>query len=275
MAESRMMQIDSGPGPDPGSDPGSDNRPDADRMLSVERIERLGKCAILYDGSLVDHAHSAWFDPQSWPDAPVAPGYSGGRGATLFISVGGQDWVLRHYHRGGHAARFASDGFIWLGEQRTRSFAEWRLLAEIHAAGLPAPRPVAARVVRSGPLYRADLITVRIPDVVPLSTRLGQAPVDAEVWRRVGECVGRFHAARFFHADLTAHNLQINGREEIFLLDFDRGRRMPAGGAWRRNNLERLQRSLTKISSDGVFSFEPRHWSALLEGYRTRVPAVT
>jgi 3-deoxy-D-manno-octulosonic acid kinase len=242
-------------------------------MLSVERIERGGDSVILYDGSRLDHARADWFDPQSWPDAPAAPGYSGGRGATLFITVAGQDWVLRHYHRGGHVARLAGDSFIWLGEDRTRSFAEWRLLARIHEGGLPAPRPVAARYLRSGPLYRADLITVRIPDVVPLSTRLATADVDVPAWQRVGECVGRFHAARFFHADLTAHNLQINGRGEIFLLDFDRGRRMlTVDGAWRRRNLARLHRSLSKISGDGRFLFEPAHWSAFLDGYHARAP---
>jgi 3-deoxy-D-manno-octulosonic acid kinase len=264
MAESRMMQIDSGPGPDPESE----DRPDANAMLSVERIERLETGAILYDASLVDHAQARWFEPSTWPAAPTAPGYSGGRGATLFITVDGQDWVLRHYHRGGTIARFASDGFIWLGEERTRSFTEWRLLAQIRAAGLPAPRPVAARFVRSGLSYRADLITVRIPDVVPLSTRLARSPLDSGAWRRVGECIGRFHAACFFHADLTAHNLQINGRDEIFLLDFDRGRLMPGNGPWQQRNLERLQRSFTKISGEGAFRFEPDHWSTLLDGYR-------
>lgn len=237
-------------------------------MLSVERIERSGASAILYDGSLVDQIRGVWFDPASWPDAPRAPGYSGGRGATLFIECEGQDWVLRHYHRGGTAARFASDGFMWTGEARARSFLEWRLLAGIFAAGLPAPRPVAARYVRSGLLYRADLITVRIPDVVPLSTRLARGGVADSVWRRVGACIGRFHAARVFHADLTAHNLQINSRDEIFLLDFDRGRIMPADGAWRQRNLERLHRSLTKISGEGSVVFGEADWSAILDGYR-------
>jgi 3-deoxy-D-manno-octulosonic acid kinase len=237
-------------------------------MLAVERIERLETSAILYDGSLLDHARQEWFEPQSWPAAPVAPGYSGGRGATLFIQIEGRDCVLRHYRRGGQMARVATDSFLWLGEDNTRSFAEWRLLALIGQARLPAPRPVAARYVRIGPLYRADLITERIPDVVPLSTRLGGGPVDSEIWRRVGQCVGRFHAARFFHADLNAHNLQISGRDEIFLLDFDRGRRMADGGSWRQQNLERLHRSLSKISSEGLIRFEPEHWTTLLEGYQ-------
>lgn len=237
-------------------------------MLSVERLERAGESVILYDASLVNHMREQWFEPATWAGAPVAPGYSGGRGATLFIECEGQQWVLRHYHRGGTMARLASDGFLWTGEARTRSFAEWRLLAAMRAAGLPAPRPVAARYVRRGLVYRADLLTVRIPGVVPFSTRLAAGEVPEAAWRAVGECVGRFHAARFFHADLTAHNLQIDGRDAIFLLDFDRGRRMESDGAWRGRNLDRLHRSLAKIGGEGTFGFRAAHWSALLEGYR-------
>ena len=236
-------------------------------MLSVERIERIGESVILYDGSLINHMREAWFEPATWSGAPSAPGYSGGRGATLFITCEGQDWVLRHYHRGGTMARIASDGFAWLGQDRSRSFAEWRLLARIRAAGLPAPRPVAARYVRHGLLYRADLITVRIPDVVPLSTRLARGALPEAIWRRVGACIGRFHGANVFHADLTAHNLQIDGRDQIFLLDFDRGRIMPGPGAWQQRNLQRLHRSLTKISGTGGISFGATEWSAVIDGY--------
>lgn len=232
-------------------------------------LERSGDSVILYDASLANTMRAAWFEPASWPGAPVAPGYSGGRGATLFIRCEGQDWVLRHYHRGGTVARLAGDAFLWLGAERTRSFLEWRLLAQMQAEGLPAPRPVAARYVRSGLAYRADLITVRIPDVVPFSTRLAAGSVSDDIWRRVGACIGRFHLARFSHADLTAHNLQIDDRDTIFLLDFDRGRRMSGEGGWRKRNLQRLHRSLTKISAEAAFRFLPAQWQLLLEGYRS------
>jgi 3-deoxy-D-manno-octulosonic acid kinase len=126
---------------------------------------------------------------------------------------------------------------------------------------------VAARYVRSGLVYRADLITVRIPDVVPLSTRMAAGPLDAALWSRIGACIGRFHAAGVYHADLTAHNLQVDGRDQVFLLDFDRGRVMPGPGPWRQRNLDRLHRSFTKITADGTAAFGPAEWSGLLDGY--------
>ena len=136
------------------------------------------------------------FEPATWPGAPVAPGYSGGRGATLFIERGGQRWVLRHYHRGGTIGRVLDDQFLWLGEERTRCFREWRLLAHLQDLGLPAPRPVAARYRRRGLTYTADLLTVLIPDVEPLSTRLARGPVAPDVWAAVGRCISDFHRGR-------------------------------------------------------------------------------
>lgn len=238
------------------------------------RIARQAGTGIVYDASLISHVPPALFEAATWPGAPTAPGYSGGRGATLFISHQGQAWVLRHYHRGGTVGRLLDDQFLWLGEDRTRSFREWRLLAALADLGLPAPRPLAARYCRRGLVYTADLITLLIPGVEPFSSRLARGEAPAPVWARVGACIGRFHRAGVWHADLTAHNLQINGADEIFLLDFDRGRLRGAGGRWRQANLDRLHRSLTKISRPGSgICFTPREWGWLLEGYRGEGPA--
>lgn len=232
------------------------------------RIARLDGDVILYDDSLADHVAPELFDRERWSGAPSAPGYAGGRGATLFIRHQGQDWVLRHYHRGGSVARLFGDRFLWLGEARTRCFLEWHLLADMYGLELPCPRPVAARYRRRGAGYTADLITVLIPGVEPLSTRLARDGAAAETWARVGACVRRFHDAGIWHADLTAHNLQINGAGELFLLDFDRGRRRGPGGSWREGNLARLHRSLTKISQGGAVVFGDHEWSLLVGGYR-------
>jgi 3-deoxy-D-manno-octulosonic acid kinase len=233
------------------------------------RIARQDGNGILYEDTLLSHADPALFEPASWPGAPVAPGYSGGRGATLFIERGPARWVLRHYHRGGTIGRVLDDQFLWLGEERTRCFREWRLLAHLQDLGLPAPRPVAARYRRRGLAYTADLLTALIPDVEPLSTRLARGPAAPAVWADVGRCISTFHAAAVFHADLTAHNLQIDTADRIFLLDFDRGRVRSDGGTWRQANLARLHRSLTKISEDGAIEFTAREWRWLLDGYGT------
>lgn len=231
------------------------------------RIATQDGNGILYEDTLVSHAEPALFEAATWAGSPVAPGYSGGRGATLLIEHEGQHWVLRHFHRGGTVGRFLEDRFLWLGAERTRCFREWHLLARLQELGLPAPRPVAARYRRRGLSYTADLLTVRIPDVEPLSTRLGKGPMRADTWAAVGACLGSFHRVGVFHADLTAHNLQIDSSDRIFLLDFDRGRIRGDASNWRAANLARLHRSLTKISQNGGACFTPREWQWLLDGY--------
>ena len=233
----------------------------------AERIERQDDSLIVYDDSLIDHIDAKCFDFEHWRDARSAPGYSGGRGKTLFIDLGTQPCVLRHYYRGGFVGRFLDDQFLFLGSASSRPFLEFRLLMRLSERALPAPRPLAARCVRHGLIYSADLITLQLPDVEPFSSRLARGPVEEQVWRRVGETVGRFHRACIFHADLTAHNLQIDTRDQIFLLDFDRGQLMQRGGRWASRNLDRLHRSLDKISADDAIEFSAREWGWLLSGY--------
>ena len=181
--------------------------------------------------------------------------------------------MLRHYYRGGLIGRLISDQFLWLGESMTRCFREWLLLEQLIQMGLPVPRPVAARYQRSGLIYRADLITARLPDVESFAVRLARGSVSAEVWERVGECIARFHRAGVWHADLNAHNIQIDSAGRIFLLDFDRGRIRPVARSWQQSNLARLQRSLRKISNVGALQFSAQEWNSLVEGYNAALSA--
>jgi 3-deoxy-D-manno-octulosonic acid kinase len=233
-------------------------------------VIRTNGSVIVYDDIRVSQMTVDLFQLQNWANAEIVPGYSGGRGTTLFVSHEGQDWALRHYHRGGVVGRFLRDQFIWLGELRTRPFLEWDLLAEVQKDGLPAPAPVAARYVRTGAWYTADLITLRLPGVIPFSNRLQQGPVSPEVWQKVGRCIGRFHVAGYFHADLSTHNLQIDSEDNVFLLDFDRGAKLTEG-SWRERNLARLLRSCHKISEDGSVSFGQTDWAELMQGYKTEL----
>ncbi|MDG1463117.1 MAG: 3-deoxy-D-manno-octulosonic acid kinase [Gammaproteobacteria bacterium] len=228
----------------------------------------IGQSMIVYDDSVIEQMSEDLFDYASWPGAAEAPGYSGGRGATLFIEHQGDPWVLRHYHRGGKIGKFLKDEFLYLRAEKTRPLREYDLLDCMYRLSLPSPQPVAARYVRHGIYYTADLITRMLPDVKPLSNRLCEGPVDASVWSHVGECVGQFHAASIYHADLTAHNLQISTTGKVYLLDFDRGRRMEGLGSWQESNLMRLKRSFKKISEDQGIQFDRQHWDELLAGYQ-------
>lgn len=177
------------------------------------------------------------------------------------------EFVLRHFMRGGQIGRLVSDSYFWLGEDATRAFAEWRLLARLVTMDLRVPQPAAARYVRSGLFYRADLLTVLVPEVIPLSDRIASLPCAEEFWQKLGSEISPFHKAGVFHADLNAYNIQIDKDDTVWLVDFDRGRlRQP--GTWQQSNLARLHRSLRKIKRiDPRLYYSESNWQQFLDGY--------
>lgn len=226
----------------------------------TERTQAAGRGAILYDDALLDHADDALFVPP-----PSAVSAAGGRGRAFILPRGDGEWVLRHYRRGGHAARFLGDLYLWNGLAASRPWREWRLLASLYKEGLPVPRPVAARVSRQGLFYRGDLVTRRIPGARSLAELLGGT---SDIpWGAVGRTLRRFHDANVWHADLNAHNIVLDARGNVHLLDFDRGERRAAAAGWKMANLLRLKRSLDKLSRGRVHR---ELWSALLDGYGRR-----
>ena len=130
------------------------------------------------------------------------------------------------------------------------------------------PRPVAAHVRRSGLTWRGDIITERIPDTRSLASALAAGEVDAGIWEAVGATLRRFHGRGVDHADLNAHNVLLDPRGGVFLVDFDRGA-VRAGSGWKRRNLNRLRRSLRKIARTAGGAFDEPDWRRLLQGYRS------
>jgi 3-deoxy-D-manno-octulosonic acid kinase len=218
-------------------------------------------------GNLPPDAAESLFDPEYWRARDELRPVTGGRGSAWFITSGKRQWVLRHYRRGGFIARFSADAYVWAGEARVRSFAEWRLLEWLTRRGLPAPKPVAARYRRAGLLYRCDLITQRIVGAEPLSAMLALGAVSESMWHAVGAAVAQLHRAGVDHADLNAHNILLDVKGAVSVIDFDRGR-MRAPGAWSSRNLQRLQRSLDKISG-GIPAgrYLPRTLEWFMAGY--------
>jgi len=121
--------------------------------------------------------------------------------------------------------------------------------------------------VRSGLIYRADLLTVRVPGIRSLADRIAEAPGSPVFWTGLGRGIRKFHDAGVFHADLNAYNVQVDRLDRLFLLDFDRGRILQTG-IWQRKTLARLHHSLKKIKRlDQAIHFRAQNWNELLEGY--------
>ena len=209
------------------------------------------------------------FDPEFGRARGELMAVTAGRGSAWFITSGQRDWVLRHGRRGGFIARFLRDVYVWAGEDRVRSFAEWRLLGQMTLAGLPVPKPIAARYQRAGLFYRCDLITRRIVGAQPLSALLAERALLEAEWRAVGAVIARLHEAGVDHADLNAHNVLIDGAGGVSVIDFDRGRlRRAPPCRWALGNLQRLRRSLDRISRGlPAERWTAPAWEWLMAGY--------
>ena len=235
----------------------------------TETVEKTANGAILYDKTIINQISSDRFSANGWSHAEALRGplRSGGRGNTLYVGNVPRQFVLRHYLRGGLIGKLARESYVYTGADRTRPFLEWRLLDKLVSNNLRVPRPAAARYVRHGIFYTADIITVRVPDIVPLSQYIADNNPGEAFWNACGESIYEFHAAGVFHADLNAYNVQIDRDGLVWLLDFDKGGlRQP--GTWQQQTLSRLHRSLHKITGlDPRLNFRAENWEQLLEGY--------
>jgi 3-deoxy-D-manno-octulosonic acid kinase len=222
---------------------------------------------MLYDTQRTSNFSPEFFEPEYWRRHEAIEGTARGRGTTWFIRAGEASFVLRHYRRGGLVAKFSKDRYWFRSEAETRAFAEWYLTYHLHRAGLPVPTPIAARYVRRGPFYTADLITQRIENSESLAQRVLAGPLSLTQWIAVGRCIRRFHDAGVRHADLNAHNILLTP-EQVYVIDFDRGE-LRRRGWWADTTLVRLYRSLEKITLLAApENFTDEDWHSLLAGYR-------
>jgi 3-deoxy-D-manno-octulosonic acid kinase len=238
-------------------------------MLSIQEGHlRSAGGGILYDASRLRKPAAELFDIEHWRAQGALQEMAGGRASVAIVGSGEQRWVLRHYRRGGLIASISRDRYVWLGEARTRSFAEWRLLAELRRRGLPVPAPVAACYVRSVLTYRADLITEHLADCRTLADAITGMQLPPEHWSAVGRTIARFHREGVHHADLNAHNILLGAgaAPTVYLLDFDRGR-IRARGTWEHEVLARLRRSLEKVKAQRHdVAFGTAEWQLLMSG---------
>lgn len=203
---------------------------------------------------LASQASLDWFDPHR-PDAvPVA---EGGRQAAWFVGGPHGPAVLRHYRRGGLRARLGRESYLWLGRARVRAVAESSVLTHLCGAGVRVPQPLGAAWWRAGPMYRNAILVARIAGAQTLVGRLERADPAP-----VAQAIRAMHDAGVWHADLNAFNILFDDEDHVWLIDFDRARRMAAVSArQRRDNLLRLRRSLVKVAGPAG----ERWWRALEE----------
>lgn len=231
---------------------------------------------VLYDADQLSDIDMRYFDAEALARDGLLRGSAQGRGTTHFVEIAGNDCVLRHYRRGGMVARLLGDRYWRVTLPETRAWREWHLLADLATQGLPVPVPVAARVITGGPFYQADIIMRRLVDTHSLSQALEKGRLSETQWQAIGQCIRRFHKAGVYHADLNAHNILLSAEgsllgpdDGVWLIDFDKGEIHPVSRVWQTANLERLRRSLDKLSGlHATFHFQESDWQQLMAGWQ-------
>ena len=221
---------------------------------------------IWFDDQLLEHPPEQIFDIRYWQAQNRVIGSATGRGTTWFVDTGRLPAAFRHYRRGGLFGKVVQDSYWFSGWEKTRSFMEMMLLSELIEAGVNVPKPIAARAVKSGTTYKADLLSEKVADATDLVDILSGESISADLYRKVGYQIAIMHQAGVNHTDLNIHNILIDKCEDVWLIDFDKcgyGK----GSYWKQSNLDRLKRSFVKELNKRQIHWQEEDFNILLEGY--------
>ena len=237
-------------------------------MILSPHVEITERSSILFDRSAYARFSETWFLDSYWHDRQLVIDEILGRGSVFVVRQKEEMWVLRHYRRGGFIMRFTEDAYVWTGLEQTRSFREWRLLQELYKRHLPVPCPIAAQVIKNGVVYQANIITKYIENTRSWASMAISGEAQKTHWRNIGLTLRRFHDEGVNHSDLNAHNILIDTSNRVFLVDFDRSA-IVGDGVWKKANINRLLRSLRKVSLETGAAFDEPGWKELLSGYNS------
>ncbi|MGB1263112.1 MAG: 3-deoxy-D-manno-octulosonic acid kinase [Cognaticolwellia sp.] len=240
-----------------------------------KKTYQQGNIYCQYDNEGIAEFMPEMLDSDYWQAKNAIVGSAQGRGTTWFIATRNaervmKNWVLRHYYRGGLIGKLINDLYIFTGIERTRAAREFSLLTLMRALGLPAPKPVAFRVIKYGLFYRADLLSSRIEHAEDLVGILSKRAISSALWHEIGRVIKRFHQQGIYHHDLNAHNILIDENDKVWLIDFDRGEQRQQQNRWPEQNMARLLRSFRKeVHRVDNFQWQEKNWQALLHGYQS------
>jgi 3-deoxy-D-manno-octulosonic acid kinase len=233
------------------------------------------KSYCLYNSQEINPFTADMLDVSYWQNEKAITGSAQGRGTTWFVkhadksSKQTKHWVLRHYYRGGLIGKIIHDSYWFTSQKYTRAAREFALLGYMKTLALPAPKPVAYRVIRHGLFYCADLLSSRIEHAQDLVALLSKQTLSTALWKKIGITIKRFHDNNIYHHDLNAHNILIDTSDNVYLIDFDQGEvRKNNQASWQQANMDRLQRSFLKEQNKlPTFYWQHDNWQRLLEGY--------
>lgn len=228
---------------------------------------RESSWAVVYDASLMNVPDPEDFDVDVWRSRQAVSGEATGRGSAWFVEAPYGPVVLRHYLRGGWAAKLSRQAYFFTGVSTSRPFREYHILAELFEKGLPVPRPVAALCQHKGFVATGAIMTACIPSAKTLADVVAGAGETEGLWASVGRCIRKFHSAGAWHADLNARNILLDSDSRVYLIDFDRARLQAGEPVNGERNLKRLKRSLVKFWPTNQLAELDSAWTELKVAY--------
>jgi len=222
---------------------------------------------IWFDESLIspDQAKHA-FDAEYWQQQNKIIGSATGRGTTWFVELDTIQAALRHYRRGGLFGKLVEDSYLYFGDEKTRSYQEFELLKVLQTSGVNVPKPIAARVVKSGVTYKADLLSEKIPNAQDLVAILREKALPKEMYQKIGAEIRKMHEAKVNHTDLNIHNILIDNQSEVWIIDFDKCM-LENGKSYHSSNINRLLRSFRKEMKKYNINWEEELFDIVKVGY--------
>ena len=209
------------------------------------QTSQQGNCTIWFDDEIISDPALPLFDADYWQEQGKILGSASGRGTTWFVQLDCMQAALRHYRRGGLFGKLVKDQYWFSGWEQTRSAQELNLLQILIDAGVNVPRPIAARAVKTGLTYQADLLSERIPNARDLVSILQEKPLSEVMYQKIGQEIAKMHKVNVNHTDLNSHNILIDGQDKVWIIDFDKCCQQ-SDGDWKQSNLDRLKRSFLK-----------------------------
>lgn len=129
------------------------------------------------------------------------------------------------------------------------------------------PKPIAAKIKRSGFTYQADILIEKINEAKDLVAILSTRALETDVLVKIGQEIRKMHDAQVNHTDLNIHNVLIDADNSVWIIDFDKCA-IQAGDSWKKSNLDRLLRSFKKEVQKGTIKETHFEFEQILKGYQ-------
>jgi 3-deoxy-D-manno-octulosonic acid kinase len=148
-----------------------------------------------------------------------------GRGLIRFIDLPNMGCIaIKQYRRGGLISKVVRERY--LSQAKLRPEQELEILVEAQKLGVNVPRPLGF-VTEGGLFYKAWLLTQEIPKHRTLTEIAETKPylVNELIGKLVTQ-VSRLISARIHHVDLHPGNTVVSGDNEVYILDFDKAKKV-------------------------------------------------